>query len=106
MDANERAVALGRFDHHPDPAIDFCIEVEEIQSIIENARLGLSGMGHEEDRADLNNRIERALDFRVGGDEQAVNAKAVLRRVAAERGFVVDGVQSYAGQPLARGERA
>lgn len=24
---------LGRFGHHPDPAIDFCVEVEEIEAI-------------------------------------------------------------------------
>ena len=69
---------LGRFDHHPDPAIDFCIEVDAIEAEVFDATHGLiSGSG-------LNRRIERALEFRVGGDIGAVNAKASLRRVARE----------------------
>ena len=94
--------ALGRFNHHPDPAIDFCEEVESLESIVENERLGLSGYGHEEDRIGLNDRIERALDFRVGGNENAIVAKAALRRLATGRGFTLRAEAAYAGQPIPR----
>lgn len=96
------AEQLGRFGHHPDPAIDFCEEVEHLESIAENARLGLTGFGHEADRERLDARIERALDFRVGGDAIAVAAKAVLRQLAAARGFDLSGEIAYAGQPIPR----
>ncbi|UOK71668.1 hypothetical protein [Ancylobacter polymorphus] len=33
---------------------------------------------------ELQRRVERAMTFRVGGDEGAVNAKAALRKVEAE----------------------
>lgn len=100
---------LGRFGHHPDPAIDFCVEVEELEAITESARLGLSGFGHEQDRTSLNGRIERAMEFRVGGDANAVAAKGALRALATARGFNLRSVASYAGQPVARievGEQA
>jgi hypothetical protein len=93
---------LGRFGHHPDSAIDFCIEVEELEAIAENARLGLTGNGHEADRTTLDSRIERAMDFRVGGDKNCVTAKAGLRILAAARGFDVSGAAAYAGQPMRR----
>ncbi len=69
---------LGRFDHHPDPAIDFCVEVEAIQGMAYEARAGMIGMG------DIRNRIFRAMQFRVGGDEGAVRAKAMLREAEGE----------------------
>jgi len=93
---------LCRFGHHPDAAIDFCIEVEEIEAIAACARLGLTGFGHEQDRETLDSRIERAMDFRVGGDAGAVSAKAALRAIATARGFKVTGEHGYAGQPLQR----
>ena len=93
---------VGRFGHHPDAAIDFCIEVEEVESVAENTRLGLCGFGHEDDRATLDDRIGTALDFRVGGDAPAVAAKAALRQLAAQRGFNLHSVQAYAGQPCPR----
>jgi hypothetical protein len=97
---------LGRFGHHPEAATDFCVEVEELEAIAESARLGLSGFGHEEDRKTLDQRIERAMDFRVGGDAIAVSAKEVLRKMAATRGFDVSGTKAYAGQPLRRREQS
>lgn len=81
---------LGRFGHHPDPAIDFCVEVEEIQSIHTNQRMGLGGpgfdgLGYEDDFSTVDKRIERAMIFRVGGDEGAVAAKQILRQIERDR---------------------
>jgi hypothetical protein len=101
---SSRASDLARFGHHPDPAIDFCVEVEELESIAEKARLGLAGFGHEEDRAGFDARVEKALDFRVGGDEQAVAAKGVLRQLTTGRGFNLFSATAYAGQPVPRSQ--
>lgn len=72
---------LARFGHHPEPAIDFCIEVEELESIAASAKLGLTGFDHEEDRATLAERIAKAMLFRVGADENCVVAKQALRKL-------------------------
>lgn len=66
---------LGRFGHHPDPAIDFEVEVEELQSIATNRMLGLSTL--EEDQQ-FPRRLERVKDFRVGGVPSCINAKRAL----------------------------
>lgn len=68
---------LARFGHHADPAMDFCIEVEAIQSIAYDA-----GAGRIE-RGDLEERIARAMQFRAGGDADALRAKALLRKIEA-----------------------
>jgi hypothetical protein len=68
---------LGRFGHHPDPAIDFCIEVEELQSIHLNRMIDF-----ENDPA-LETRVEKAIDFRVGADLNAIDAKRILRGIYA-----------------------
>lgn len=70
---------LGRFGHHPDSAIDFCIEVDELIAIATSARMGLTGMGHEDDREGYAARYRAAMEFVVGGDQGAIEAKAVLR---------------------------
>jgi len=75
---NERTC---RFGHHPDPAIDFCIEVEAIQGEAYNERVGFPIEG-----PPLADRIFRAMQFRVGGDEGAVWAKSLLREIEASRG--------------------
>lgn len=51
---------LGRFGHHPDANIDFCIEVEAIGSYLADARLGISKPG-ESPRV-----IDTALASRIG----------------------------------------
>lgn len=78
---------LGRFGHHPDPATDFCVEVEvlegadfNIKHAIPNAKIG---------KPEFDQRVERAMSFNVGGDQIAVAAKDALRRIA--------GVQPVAG---------
>lgn len=70
---------LGRFGHHPDPAIDFCHEVE----CCENDAFDLRGEVGIELRGALLLRIERAMSFRVGGDAGAVAAKQNLRALEA-----------------------
>lgn len=76
---------LGRFSHHPDPAIDFEIEVECLQSRLFNAKGGFSKPGTKpETIAEVFTGIQRAMDFRVGGDPGAVNAKRILRDLERE----------------------
>ena len=72
--------ALGRFDHHPNPAIDFCVEVEEIEGEAYNLRVGFQPMT----KADLLERIDRAMHFIVGGDIGAIVAKDRLREIERE----------------------
>lgn len=62
------------FGHHPDPAIDFCVEVESLESIVTDKELGLRA-----DEPHPRERYERAMTFRVGGDAGAVAAKGLLR---------------------------
>lgn len=69
---------FGRFGHHPDPATDFCIEVECIEGEAYEVSVGMI------DAASIAPRIERALSFTVGGDVGAVAAKATLRGCATE----------------------
>lgn len=90
MTVPERAVeaALGRFGHHPDPAIDFCVEVEVIEGLIYDAAVGLAKP------EDVRHRVETAMMFRVGGDLHAVEAKQLLRAKAAALPLV--GVQGGA----------
>jgi len=76
---------LGKFGHHPDPAIDFCIEVESLQARLFDAKHGISKPGYaSEPVANVSEDIRRAMMFRVGGDEGAVAAKAILRELEAE----------------------
>ena len=83
---------LGRFEHHPDPAIDFCIEVEILESRLHQAELGLAKMGDKPETVyKVLESICRALQFNVGADEGAVNAKHILRQLytrAAAKGGV------------------
>jgi hypothetical protein len=72
--------ADGRFGHHADPANDFCIEVECLTARLYNARIGFNKSGLEPETVESVQRdIERALQFRVGGDPIAVRAMQELR---------------------------
>ena len=62
-----------RYDHHPDPAIAFEIEVDIIEGMYADWRAGL--LPHE----DVGYRAAKAMQFRVGGDAGAVAAKQRLR---------------------------
>jgi hypothetical protein len=65
------------FGHHPEPATDFCVEVEAIEAEITDRAAGLPVT------MDLGARIERAMQFKVGGSAAAVVAKADLRKYEA-----------------------
>jgi len=73
---------LGRFGHHPDPAIDFCVEVECIEGEHFNIKIGF--MEETPTLNELRKRVDRAMGFRVGGDLNAVEAKRLLRGIEAE----------------------
>lgn len=77
---------LGRFGHHPDPAIDYCIEVEAIEGYYFDATHGIGKPSEGPRKIDdtFRNRVEHALDFIVGGDLNAIAAKSIVRRVHAE----------------------
>lgn len=64
---------LGKFGHHPDPAIDFEIEVGDLVAEAFNADHGMV------ERAPVVARIRKAMEFRVGGVPRAVSAKGDLR---------------------------
>ena len=61
------------FGHHPDPAVDFCVEVDVIEGLVYDAKHGLIEYKPIEDR------VCRAMQFRVGGVSAAVEAKQRLR---------------------------
>jgi len=65
-----------RYDHHPNPATAYCIEVDLIEGLIYDARNGMAKPD------DVRARVSRALEFLVGGDECAVAAKDKLRIMA------------------------
>ncbi|SFV31425.1 hypothetical protein SAMN05216456_1337 [Devosia crocina] len=76
---------LGRFDHHPDPAIDFEIEVQSLEARLFDAKGRISKPGTApETVATVLVDIERAMGFRVGGDPSAVAAKQILRRLESD----------------------
>jgi len=73
---------LGRFGHHPDPAIDFCVETEVIEN--EWTNIKASFLNGTPTRAEVEERLRKALEFRVGGDVNAIAAKASLRAIEIE----------------------
>ena len=70
--------ALGRFGHHPDPATDFCVEVEELDAIVTDLEIGFPNPVSEREAIA---REVRAMEFVVGGDLIAIQAKAHLRQI-------------------------
>lgn len=74
----ETTERLGRFGHHPDPAIDFCVEVEELEGMMFNRRVGFDL------EPDLDKRVESAMRFNVGGDIHAMAAKCFLKTIEDE----------------------
>jgi hypothetical protein len=68
---------VGRFGHHPSPAIDFCVEVGALEAMEYERAHGF------DPHNDFEHRLSRALDFNVGGDEIAVRAKDILRGIAS-----------------------
>jgi len=62
-----------RYDHHPDPAIAFEVEIDIIEGMVADVLAGQST------KQEVINRMQRAMQFRVGGDARAVAAKDRLR---------------------------
>jgi hypothetical protein len=69
---------LGRFGHHPDPAIDYCVEVEELEGMMFNRRVGFDA------EPSLDERVGKALGFSVAGDQNAIGARQTLKEIDAE----------------------
>lgn len=67
---------LGRFGHHPNPADDFCVEVDIIEGLAFDVVHGIWGDPH-----GIRGRISRAMEFVVGGDQIAIAAKNSLRLI-------------------------
>ena len=65
---------LGRFDHHPDPAIDYEIEVQIIEGL--NYDVNVSGTG---DRNELQRRVFFAADFIAKVVPSAIRAQDWLK---------------------------
>lgn len=72
---------LGRFGHHPDHIIDYCVEVECIEAMCRDH----DAYGHsfgDDDRPltheETMSRIWRANGFRVGVVEEALAARRIL----------------------------
>lgn len=98
---------LGRFDHHPDPAIDFEIEVESLIARLFDAKGKISKPGTEPEAVSVvAEAIARAMTFRVGGDPSCVLAKQRLRQLEEEAVAVLKVVGErpppVRGKPLAQ----
>lgn len=76
------AETLGRFGHHPDPADDFCIEVECLQGEWENHKTGF--MNGTPSRDEVKARVFRAMTAGPFITERCLNAKGILRQVEQE----------------------
>jgi hypothetical protein len=76
---------LGMFGHHPDPAIDFEVEVQAIEGMAAEARAGMEPPFAS--AGQVRERLAKAMSFRVGGDQGAVAAKALLRKIDDEFRF-------------------
>lgn len=68
-------MSVGRFGHHPDPAIDFCVEVDHLTA------LHFDACNEMADWEVTKERIAFAMEFNVGGDLHAIQAKDSLRRL-------------------------
>lgn len=69
---------LGRFGHHPDPADDFCIEVDRLEGVAAEVRAEMRP-AH-----DVNEFLGRLVTFEVGGDPRSVAAKKKVRQLVDE----------------------
>jgi hypothetical protein len=74
----EKVESTGRFGHHPDPAVDFAVEVTIIEGMVEDCKAGL------EKHPVVEDRIFKAMQFRVGGTVLAVAAKVALLEAEAK----------------------
>ena len=79
---------LGRFGHHPDPAVDFCVEVDMIEGLVADVKAKTQEY---EPVADI---VFRAMQFTVGGDLRAIAAKQALRDAEAALKRLAPGPQA------------
>jgi hypothetical protein len=71
---------LGRFGLHPDPAIDFCTEVDALEGVfydVEHSVFSEEDLPYRMEEMEF--RLNRAIEFNVGGDKNSVRAKEKLR---------------------------
>lgn len=72
-------MSTARFGHHENPAEDFIAEVEEIAGLVERAKDMKDPLPSWEALRRVQRRINAAMEFRVGGVPEAVDAKNRLR---------------------------
>lgn len=90
----DRSLPSG-FGHHPDPAIDFCLEVEAIEGELFDRKAGLAPT------MDVGARIAGAMQFKAGGSAAAVAAKADLRKYEAGFNAALAAAPSREAAPTA-----
>lgn len=100
---NREEVGLRRFRHHPDPAIDYCVEVEEIESILFDIEKGILPLSEFDG---LTDRVCFALQFQVGGDQNAVGARRLLLGYADRLKALVAATKPPTSDTLASGRRS
>jgi hypothetical protein len=86
------------FGHHPDADTDWVIEWEELENVISNLALGLTGFGHEQEYDRLGHRLAKFLDFRTL-DAQILEMKRQLREHIREAGYSMSSM-AYIGDPV------
>jgi hypothetical protein len=89
---------LARFGHHPDPEIDWAIECEELENIVSNFHLGLTGFGHEQEYERLGKRLSKFLDYGTL-DPHVLEMKRVLREHISRLGYLMSP-KWYEGAPV------
>jgi hypothetical protein len=89
---------LGRFGHHPEGDIDWAIECEELENVVSNLHLGLTGFGHEDEYDRLGTRLAKFLDFTTL-NAGILEMKRQLRQHIAKLGFTMSP-KYYEGAPV------
>lgn len=78
---------LGRFGQHPDPIIDYSVEVECIQSMVADYKMSGRAFGDDDKPVTLDEmmrRIWKANGFRVGVVPEALSARRALVECVSE----------------------
>ena len=97
------AAPLARFNHHADPAIDFCVEVGDLEARLASLRTSLRvGLSSASDLSELIADIRKAMDFIVGGVPEAIDAKATLRQIEQDARTIFDDYTADAPPGLPR----
>jgi hypothetical protein len=67
---------MTRFGHNPDPSIDYCVEVDELERMLIRIRLG------HETYPEFRKRVNEALSFRFGTCKFSRDARRRLKTLA------------------------